>query len=167
MVKEFKTKRELIRVAGKLRELVTITDAKGKILHRIINPVMVKFYPRDVMQIIVGASILAIPVAFTEETWELGISLPIYNILGLLTLSLLFISAFVYYNYYRNKMKDNWKEFTMRVTTTYLVSFLVVAILLTIIERAPWNTNFIVAFSRTVIVSFPASMSASVADMIR
>jgi len=154
-------------VAGKLRELVTITDAKGKILHRIINPVMVKFYPRDVMQIIVGASILAIPVAFTEETWELGISLPIYNILGLLTLSLLFISAFVYYNYYRNKMKDNWKEFTMRVTTTYLVSFLVVAILLTIIERAPWNTNFIVAFSRTVIVSFPASMSASVADMIR
>ena len=167
MAEKLKTRRQIIRVAGRLRELVTITDTKGKILHRIINPFMLKFYPRDVMQIIVGASILAIPVAFTEETWKLGESLPFNNIIGLLVLSVLFIGAFVYYNYYRGEMKRHWQEFLKRVTTTYLVSFFVVAILLTLIERAPWYTDYITALSRTIIVSFPASMSAAVADMIK
>jgi len=90
MAVRVRTKQEMVRVAGKLKELVTITDERGKILHRVLNPVMVKFYSRDVMQIIVGASILAIPVAFTEETWNLGASLPFMNIIGLLLLSVLF-----------------------------------------------------------------------------
>lgn len=167
MAVKVRTKQEMVRVAGKLKELVTITDEKGHILHRVLNPVMVKFYPRDVMQIIVGASILAIPVAFTEETWNLGASLPFINIIGLLLLSILFIGSFVYYNYYKGRLRGNKLEFLKRVVTTYTVSFLVVAILLTIIERAPWNTDFIIAFSRAVIVAFPASMSASVADMIK
>jgi uncharacterized membrane protein len=162
-----RTRRELIHVAGKLKEIITVTDEKGRILHKLINPVMVKFYARDVMQIIVGASILAIPVAFTEETWNLGASLPFANIIGLMLLSFIFISTFVFYNYYRDRLKEHRIEFVKRVFTTYLVSFLVVAVLLTIIERAPWNTNFMVAFSRTVIVSFPASMSGAVADMLK
>jgi uncharacterized membrane protein len=167
MEEKLRSKREIVKVAGRLRELVTITDARGKVLHSIMNPIMVKFYPRDVMQVIVGASILAIPVAFTEETWNLGESLPLNNILALMMLSLTFISAFVYYNYYRGNMKEHRAEFMKRVLTTYLLSFLVVALLLTIIERAPWESSFTVAFGRVVIVSFPASMSAAVADMIK
>jgi uncharacterized membrane protein len=167
MDKGVRAKRQIIKVAGKLRELVTVTDERGHILQRFLNPVMVKFYARDVMQIIVGASILAIPVAFTEETWRLGESLPLINIISLLLVSLLFIGSFVYYNYYRGRMKEHKLEFVKRTTTTYLVSFMVVAIILTLIQRAPWDTDFIIAFSRCVIVSFPASMSASVADIIK
>ena len=167
MDKKIKAKRQIIKVAGKLRELVTITDARGKILQRFMNPIMVKFYARDVMQIVVGASILAIPVAFTEETWRLGETLPMNNVISLMLISLLFIGSFVYYNYYRGRMKEHKIEYIKRVTMTYLVSFLVVALLLTIIQRAPWDSNFTIAFSRTVIVAFPASMSGAVADILK
>ncbi len=165
--KKLRSTKEIISVLGHPSELVTVFDKKGKVLHKMIKPVMVRFYPRDVMQVIVGASILAIPVAFTEETWRLGETLPLQNVLGLLFVSLVFISSFVYYNYYRGQMKRHWPEFVKRVVVTYFVSFLVVSALLTLIQRAPWDSAPLVAFSRAAIVSFPASMSASVADMIK
>jgi len=67
----------------------------------------VEFRPRDVMQIIIGSAILAVPVGFTEETWKLGESLPWLNVIALLVVSLIFISLFVYHNYYRNSPKEN------------------------------------------------------------
>ncbi|MCK4429723.1 MAG: hypothetical protein KAW19_00325, partial [Candidatus Aminicenantes bacterium] len=69
MPKEVKTKKEVVRIEGKLKEIVTIHDEKGKILHKIISPLMVEFHPKDVLQVIIGAAILAVPVGFTEETW--------------------------------------------------------------------------------------------------
>lgn len=136
-----------------------------KMLHFLIHPV--EFRPRDVMQIIVGSAILAVPVGFTEETWKLGESLPFLNVIGLLALSLLFISLFVYYNYYRHHMKKHWDEFAKRVISTYLVAIVVVAVLLTIIQRAPWTADTALAFKRIIIVAFPSSMSAAVADTIK
>ena len=59
--------------------MVPIADKKGKVLHHFIIPFMVELRFRDVMQIIVGASILAIPVAFTEEAWVLG---NVYHLIG-------------------------------------------------------------------------------------
>jgi uncharacterized membrane protein len=159
--------RKIVSLHGRQNEIITITDSRGNILHRIVRPVAAKFYPRDLMQVIVGASILAIPVAFTEETWRLGETLPLSNIMGLMLLSVAFISAFVYYNYYRNRLAEHRTEFAKRVATTYLISFLVVALLLTLIDKAPWASSATIAFSRTAIVSFPASMSAAVADMIK
>jgi uncharacterized membrane protein len=126
-----------------------------------------EFQPRDVMQLIVGAAILAVPVGFTEETWRLGDTLPIGNVFGLLAISLLFISLFVYYNYYRHHFKEQWDECIKRVISTYLVAFLVVGILLTIIQKAPWAMDWLLAVKRTIIVAFPSSMSAAVADMIK
>lgn len=133
-------------------------------LHRFIH---MEFHLKDALQVIIGASILAIPVGFTEETWKLGESLPLANVLGFMILSLSFISVFVYYNYYKNHLRKNWDEFTKRVLSTYVFSFLVVSLVLTLIQRTPWTIDFILAFKRVVIVTFPASMSAAVADMIR
>ena len=168
MVNNLKTKRRTIRVAGKLKEVVTVSDEKGKVLHRILSPLMVEFYPRDLIQIIVGATILAIPVAFTEETWNLGQKLPLSNVIVLFALSLLFISIFVYYNYYRqNSVKPYIDEFFKRTFGTYIGAFVVVTILLVVIQKAPWTTDWLLALKRTIIVTFPASMSAAVADMIK
>ena len=167
MPKGIKTKREIVRIAGKLKEIVTVHDEKGNILQKIIKPLMVEFYPRDVLQVMIGAAILAVPVGFTEETWNLGETLPILNIIILLLLSLLFVSVFVYYNYYRDTIKQHLDEFIKRALFTYVIAFIVVAILLTIIQRTPWTTNFILAFKRVVIVAFPSSMSAAVADIIK
>lgn len=163
-----RTKKEIIRVSGKLKEVVMIHDEKGNLLHKIISPLMVEFYPRDVIQIIVGATILAIPVAFTEETWQLGELLPLNKVLGIMAFSLFFVSAFVYYNFYRKEnIREHWDEFIKRVLSTYFISLIVVALILTLIEKAPWSTNYLLAIKRIILVAFPASMSAAVADMIK
>jgi uncharacterized membrane protein len=167
MPEKVKTKRDVVRVSGKLKEIVTVLDESGKVVHKMISPLMVEFYPRDLMQIIVGSTILAIPVAFTEETWNLGESLPMANVLGILGLSVIFIGAFVYYNFYRSNFKEHKKEFIKRIISIYFVSLIVVGLLLTLIQRAPWNTDLVLALKRVIIVSFPASMSAAVADMIK
>ncbi len=159
--------KKLVRIAGKLKELVVIKDDKGNVLHKILNPVMVEFYSRDMMQIIVGAALLAIPIAFTEEVWNLGLTLPLGNVLLISLLSLIFISSFVYYNFYRNRMKGQLFQFFKRVSAIYLGSFVVVALFLTLINRAPWQLDLLLAVKRCILVAFPASMSAAVSDMIK
>ena len=148
-----------------LKKEVGHVSKEGKIYHIIHHP---EFLIRDILQVMIGASILAIPVGFTEETWELGGSLPWLNVMGLLTLSILFISTFVYYHYYgKIGVKKHIFEFTKRVVSTYVLSFLVVAIILTLIQRTPWTVDLAIAIKRTIIVTFPSSMSAVVADVIR
>lgn len=138
-----------------------------ELLQRIIPPFKVEFSAKDLLQVIVGATILAVPVGFTEETWELGGSLPTLNILGIFLLSILFISAFVYYHYYRGRAITHSAHFIKRVFSTYLVSFLVVGIILTLIQRTPWTADWVLAIKRVVIVTLPSSMSATVADTIK
>jgi len=146
------------------KEIIHHSHEKLLALQKLIH---LEFHLKDVLQVIIGASILAIPVGFTEETWKLGESLPLLNVMGFLILSLLFISIFVYYNYYINHLEKHWDEFIKRALATYMFSFIVVAVVLTLIQRTPWSTDWILAFKRIVLVTFPASMSASVADMIK
>ena len=138
---------------------------KPKILQWIHRP---EFEFQDLLQVLIGASILAIPVGFTEETWELGLSLPFLNVFLLFILSILFISVFVYYHYYsQHGLQKHLWEFIKRTFSTYVASFAVVAVLLTIIQRTPWTVDFILALKRTIIVTFPSSMSAVVADILK
>ena len=166
MVKEHKEKREVVRIGGKLKEIITVLDEKGKILHKVISPLRVEVNPSDILQVIIGATILSIPVGYTEETWRLGESLPFLNVIGFLGLSILFIAAFDYYHYYHNRMKRHFTEFIKRVVLTYLFSFVVVGLILSLIQKAPWGVDWFLAFKRVVIVSFPASMSGAIADTI-
>ena len=54
-----------------------------------------------------------------------------------------------------------------RVFFTYLISLGIVSIIMTLIQQAPWGTNWILALKRIVIVAFPASMSGTLVDTIR
>jgi uncharacterized membrane protein len=162
-----KTKRELIRVGKHLSELVTIKDSAGNLIHRVVKPVMLEVYPRDVMQLIVGATLLSIPVAFTEEVWKMGERLGWINIGLLFFLSLLFSSLFIYYNFYRNHFKNHKFEFIKRIVLLYLVSLGVSWLILFLVGQASFDTGLTVVIKRMIIVSFPASMSAAVADMIK
>jgi uncharacterized membrane protein len=158
---------EFVKIGEKLKEVVTFLDNAGKPLYKHISPLMLEFKFRDIVQVIVGASILAIPVGFTEETWVLGANLPLWNIFGFFLLSLFFISCFVYYNYYMNHIKTYYFDFFKRVFATYFLSFLVVSIVLILIQKAPWSIDPLLALKRVVLVTFPASMSAAVADMVK
>ena len=155
------------RIGGYLHRIVPIVDNTGKVISHATRPFMVEVRARDVMQMIVGASILAIPVGFTEETWTLGTTLPFRNVLTLAFVSLLFIAAFVYFNFYRFHLRGYKWEFIKRVVGIYGVALIVVAVLLTIIDKCPWGIDNLVAMKRVIIVAFPASMSAAVSDLLK
>ncbi len=155
------------RIGGYLHKVTPIVDSTGKVLHHVVTPLMVEFKLRDIMQIIVGASILAVPVAFTEETWNLGFHLPLTNVIALAFISILFIGVFVYFNFYRNQLKEHTFEYIKRVVAIYFFSLLVVGILLTLIQKCPWGVDNLLAIKRIIIVSFPSSMSATLSDSIK
>ncbi len=164
------TTKEIVRIGDKLKEIVTVHDDNGNLVHKIIRPVMLEFRLHDLIQIIVGSTLLAIPLAYTEETWFLGIELSWLNIAMLSLLSLLFIGLFVYYNVYHehiNQLEKHFGDYLIRVLLTYVLSLIVVGTILTIINRAPWHMDAILSLKRTIIIAFPASLSATVADMIK
>ncbi len=143
-------------------------DGTKMVFGKVIDPLFHEFHLKDVLQVIIGASILAIPVGLQDETWTLGETLPIINVFGFVILSFLFISLFTYYHYHKEQgLKKYHKHFTRRVILTYVLSFFVVAILLTLIQKAPWQTDWILAFKRIVLITFPASMSGTIADVIK
>ena len=158
-----KARKEVVHISGKKHALTTIHDHKGKVYHKSLFSL--EFGPKDMLQVIIGASILAIPVGYTEETWQLGQILPFSSILAFLIFSLLFIAAFVFYHYYKDH--TDWPAFFKRVILTYALAFLVVALLLTIIQRTPWAYDPLLSFKRTVIVAFPASLSGAIADVLK
>jgi uncharacterized membrane protein len=168
MEQNIQTKASMVkRIGGHLHRVVPIADKSGKILSYALKPFMVEFKPRDAFQVIVGAAILAIPVALTEEAWNLGDTLPVRNVMGLGILSVLFISTFVYFNYYRSNFAGHALDYLKRITGTYILSLIVVALILTIIQKCPWGTDNLLAIKRIIIVTFPASMSAMVSDVIK
>ncbi len=155
------------RIGGYLHKVVPIADKSGKIISYALKPIMVEFRPRDLFQVIVGASLLAIPVAFTEEVWVLGEKLPTINVAAIAFLSLTIIATFVYYNFYRFNFKGHLVEYLKRVIGTYGVSLLIVALLLTILQKCPWGVDNIIALKRIILVAFPASMGGTLSDTIK
>ena len=150
-----------------LHSIVPILDSSGKVVHRVVKPLMVEVRKRDIVQILVGASILAIPVGFTEETWNLGQRLPLRNVLLLAGISISFIALFVYMNFYRFYLHDHVFHYVKRVIAIYVLSLIVVGILMTIIQQCPWGVDNILAIKRVIIVTFPASMSATITDSLK
>ena len=167
MKRDRKAKQTIKRIGGYLHRLSPVLDSTGKVVNYVTTPLMMELKPRDIMQIIVGASILAIPVGFTEETWNLGERLPLSNVLALAVISIVFIALFVYFNFYRFQLKGYVFEYIKRVVAIYALALIVVGILLTLIEKCPWGVDNILALKRIIIVAFPSSMSAAISDTLK
>jgi len=156
------------RIGGYLYKVVPIVDdAAGKVVNYTLTPLMVELRARDVMQIIIGASILAVPVGLTEEAWVLGSTMPMINVVGLMLVTLTFLASFIYYNLYRFNLRGHVFDFIKRVAVTYAVSLGVVGGLLLLIGKLGYQDGYDIAFARLVIVTFPSSMSAAVSDTIK
>ena len=155
------------RIGGYLHKVVPIADKSGEVLSFVLKPLMVEFKPRDIVQVIVGATLLAIPMGLTEEVWGLGTTLPLTNTIYIGILSLLFVAIFVYFNFYRYNFRGHIFSFIKRVLGTYLLSALIVGLILTLIEKCPWGVDNIVAIKRIILVSFPAAMSGTLSDTIK
>ena len=168
MEQKFEIKETTIkRIGGYLHRIVPIADKSGEIISYALKPLMLEFKPRDIMQVAVGSALLAIPVSLTEEAWNLGESLPITNIVIIAIISILMIAIFVFYNFYKITLKGYVIEFLKRVIGTYLISLIVVGLILTIIQKCPWEVDNLLAIKRIIIVAFPASMSGTLSDTIK
>ncbi len=154
------------RLGETLHKVIPLLDSAGEIVQYAVKPLMVELKLRDLVQIVVGASILAVPVAFTEEVWNLGERLPNRNIGGLMLLSIVFVGLFVYFNFYRGFLRRYAFEFVKRVAAIYLLSLLCVGAILYLVQQLPLADPG-VALKRAIIVAFPASMSAAVSDMLK
>ena len=160
-------KTEFHRIGGKLYESIQILGDDGKVIRTVDIPMNVEMKLRDYLEVIVGASILAVPVAFTEEVWDLGQNLHFLNVFALSLLGIVFMAGFIYFSAYRRHMKMFKWEFLQRVLSTYLLSIIVVGLLLTIVNKCPWFTDFDIAIKRVMIGAFPASMSATLTDSFK
>ena len=85
------------RIGIILHKINPVKDNAGIIVQYVAKPLKVELRHRDIAQILVGASILAIPVGFTEGVWILGAELPIWNVIALALISMVFIALYVYF----------------------------------------------------------------------
>ena len=126
-----------------------------------------RFRINDLSEIIVGSVLLAFPVAITEEVWNLGTALPLGSAIVMVVASLVFIAWFAYHAYYQSVMDTHWKDLLTRTVTIYIVTLVVAALILTILNQFPLLTDSTTAINRMIIVALPASFCATVVDSLR
>ena len=118
----------------------------------------------DIIQVIVGASAFSVPVAFSEESWNLGRTLPVQNIILLIVLSLLFTNLYSFYSIFQKNVRHRMGVFISRTLVDYGVTLLVVFVVLFALNRMPLMSEPLIALKRVLVLSFPASMGAVVVD---
>jgi len=123
-----------------------------------------RFNLEDASQIIIGAFALAIPISFSEEAWRLSYTLPLFNIILLLFLSIAFLSFYAYQSIFQGDIKNKKYAFIFRVFIAYFIAFCVVMLILFAIDKLPLLDDTFVAIKRVIVISMPASMGAIIVD---
>ena len=122
------------------------------------------FNMEDMSQIIIGASALAVPISFSEEAWDLGVSLPFTNLTVVFLLSVIFLSIFTYQSVFQANIKYRIPVFIARIFIAYLIAGLVVALILFSLNKFPILAEPVIALKRLVVITMPASMGAIIVD---
>ncbi len=155
------------RRAGRLHSIQEVKDMAGRVVSHIETPLRVELMGEDVTQIVAGACVMAIPVALSEEVWTLGSELSNGRIMLIVLVTLLTLGFFVRSLFYPGKQLREYRaEFFKRVIIAYLVTFIVAMVLLILIDKGPLD-DFLLAVKRAVIITFPASFSATMVDYIK
>jgi uncharacterized membrane protein len=161
------SKPRIQRIGGRLHEVRDLTDKAGKVVHQIVDPLKVELKWADAMQLLAGALVMSVPVAVTEEVWDLGETLSGWRILLIVLTSLVILSFFIRVLFYPgDKLKQYRGEFVKRLTASYLVTLAVALSLLILFDKAPLE-DVSLALRRAVIVALPASLAATAVDYMK
>lgn len=134
-----------------------------------LHPLHFKFETRDLAQIFIGSIVLASPFIVTGEVWELGAQMSTISAVLYLILSLFALSILLYYWRYQKVTFHGRivkKELIKRLVVTYLLAFTTVAVLLTLLDKAPWGTEAQIAVKRVILVALPACLGGAAIDFI-
>ena len=124
------------------------------------------FDAEDACQIAIGAFALSIPIAYTQEAWDLSVHLPLTNVVSLAILSLFFLTIFTYFSVFRGNVKLRIPSFVLRISLAYIITLLVVTVLLLAIDKLPIMQDPLLAVKRVVIIAMPASLGAIIVDSL-
>lgn len=127
-----------------------------------------KFAFDDLAQQIVGATILSVPFAVTEEVWNLAKNLNTTNIIALIALTILFDILLFYYTKYQKVEDKRIFMFPIRIASLIAVTYITSAVVLTVfgviggqIQDPAWAMRLI------VMVGLFANIGAGTADLIK
>ncbi len=162
-----KQKVEIQRLGGYLKEVITFLDDSGKPIGSVVNPLMVELKPRDVAQIFVGSFLVAAPLCFTEEVWKLSEELPLLNTYYLILCSFVTVVCFVYFNFYRNKLRGNVINFIKRIIAVYTITTTSVCLMLFLINKLPFDQFPFVSFKRVIMIAFPSVFGGLITDSLK
>ena len=154
------------RVDGRLHLVHHVRDDDGSLITTVTGPLKVEFRLEDLGQLVAGACVMALPVALTEEVWNLGETLSIGRALLILAFSVFALAGFIWGLFYGKRIGEYQGHFFKRVASAYLVTFLVALLLLFLFDKAPPD-NLRATFIRTILVAFPASFAATAVDFIK
>jgi len=155
------------RIDGELHSVKTLFDEAGNAIERSTIPLMLEFQLKDFCQVLVGAAVLSIPAAYTEEVWALGEKLPLPNMIGVIVASLTFVGMFGYFIFYKDHFRGYQWELAKRVVFVYLITFVVSAMILWLLQKLPMMSDPLTALNRTVLVAFPGCFSGTVVDSLK
>ena len=118
----------------------------------------------DASQVTVGAFALGVPIAFSEEAWGLGESLPALNLAFIFGLSVIFLSLFAYQSVFQGSIKHRVPIFLFRIIVAYTIAGIIVALILLSLDKFPLFTDPAIALKRLIVITMPASMGAIIVD---
>lgn len=156
---------EIKRINGYLKEIITFLDDSGNPIGHSINPLMVELKPRDITQLFIGSLLVSTPLCFTEEVWKISESLSDRNIGGFFLLSILAVTSFIYFNFYRYRLNGHFIEFLKRIFFTYLITLLSTILVLSLINKFTFGDH--TSMARVIIIGFPSIFGAMVTDYIK
>ncbi|MCD8476392.1 MAG: DUF2391 family protein [Shewanella fodinae] len=122
------------------------------------------FNSEDLGQISIGAFALSVPIAFSQEAWDLAASLPMGNLLLVVGLSLGFIALYAYQSVFQARIRSRILVFLLRIILAYTLTLVVVSIVLLALDKWPLLSEPYLALKRTLLIAMPASMGAIIVD---
>lgn len=122
------------------------------------------FNLEDVSQILIGAAVLAVPIAFSEEAWLMGETLKWSNIAMVTLISMAFLTIYVYQSIFQGNIRFRIMTYVARIVLTYLITVFVVALILYALDKLPVLTDPTTALKRIIIITLPASMGGVIID---
>jgi uncharacterized membrane protein len=122
------------------------------------------FNLEDASQVAIGAFALAVPISFSEEAWELGVTLPLTNLILVFILSVFFLGFFAYESVFQGNIRLRVSAFLWRIIIAYLIAALVVLLVLLSLDKFPLLTEPAIAIKRLIVITMPASMGAIIVD---
>ncbi len=122
------------------------------------------FNSEDASQIAIGAFAMAMPIAFTQEAWQMAETLPLINLVLLALLSLFFLTHYTYFSLFQSDIKYRVFSYVVRIFLAYFITLIVVGLILLALNKFPIQSEPWLALKRLVIIAMPASLGAIIVD---